>query len=67
MKNWNMPIGQPFWFVCVNGKEPSLQTVSYTKSGAIKHWIDTAGRSWQFWRRQGYCAKRIEIAWRERR
>lgn len=67
MKNWNLPGKKPFWFVCVNGNEPSLQTVSYTKRGAIKYWVETAGKTWRYWHRNGYRAKQVDIAWRHRR
>lgn len=51
------------WFVFVSGEQPSLQTVSYTKRGAIKHWTDVAGHDWRYWRRHGYRAMRAKIAW----
>ena len=51
----------------VSGAQPSLQTCSYTKRGAIRKWIEAAGRDWPFWRRRDFRAHRATIGWRVQR
>lgn len=53
------------WFVCFADGQPSLQTASYSRRGAIGHWLEATGRGrdWPFWYRQGLRTKRVKIKW----
>jgi hypothetical protein len=67
---WQQSNGPVLWFVVHPGKQPSpsLQTVSYTRNGAIRHWLKATKatgdkRNWRYWYRQGLRARRVKIRW----
>jgi hypothetical protein len=51
------------WFVVHNDEQPSLQTASFSRQGAIKYWLEAAGKSWRYWYRRGMRVRRVKIKW----
>lgn len=65
---WQESTGSLLWFVIHPSNFPSLQTVSYTRRGAIKKWLAVTKatgdrRDWRTWYRQGLRAKQVRIRW----
>jgi hypothetical protein len=53
------------WFVVFDDYQPSLQTASFTRRGAIKHWLEATQHEhdWKFWYRNGMRVRRVKIKW----
>lgn len=56
------------WFVVFRSGQPSLQTASQTRLGAIGNWMEATSfeRDWSYWYRNGMRAKRVKIKWEVR-
>ena len=51
------------WCVIHLWGEPSIRTASYTRRGAIRHWIEFAGDDWKHWYRRGMRVRLVKIKW----